>query len=267
MSFGKFSAVLSAAVALAVVHSAPALADSASNYAEAVRLFADRANAVSNDEVIRLTSLVEADASAARELKYDALALASRAYYFKGSKATSDSVKEALYNSGMQKAEAAKRLLPNVADAHYYYAINLGRWGEARGISTSLGRRRELFRSCEDAKRFPTRSGAPGETIDSYGPDRTLGRVYFKLPALFDGSNERSLQHLSVAWRNGAENALNGVYYAETLAAEDQEVQACQILNQLLSDPRGDRGYNPDRIPETVDEFALARTLKREICN
>jgi len=269
MSFGKFSAVLSAVVGLSVAMSAPVRAEETAEglLAEATQLFSLRGENANYDRVIELTGRAEALAGSNRELKYDILTLASRAYYFKGGKTTSDSAKEAIYNTGMQKADAAKRLFANLADAHYYYAINLGRWGEARGITTSLGRRRELFRSCEDAKRFPTRAGTPGEAIDGFGPDRTLGRVYFKLPALFDGSNERSMQHLDIAWGRAPENALNGVYYAEVLAAEDQEVRACAILNQILNDPRGDRGYNPDRVPETVDEFALARALKREICN
>ena len=73
------------------------------------------------------------------------------------------------------------------------------------------------------------------------------------------------MKYLSKAVADYKNVALNVVYYAETLnsGSADEKTQAKALLDELLSkDPKT---YNPSRVPETIDEFALARQLRGQM--
>lgn len=264
MTFFRASALMVSSV---LVLSSAALADDSvaqSLYAEAQTAYEGRED-LRNIEVALAKldqALVQAESS---DLKYDILILSSRALYFKGHKARGNAIKMQIHEEAMNKATAAKAIDDQYAEAYFQYAINLGRWAEAKGIAASLGRKDELIANAEAAIERITRDGNDGIEVDSYGPYRTLGRAYFKLPGFAGGSRERSLEYLSQAYEFGKENALNVVYYAETLASgnrSDKEA-AKQILDELLANDAAT--YNPARGPETQEEFELARALRRDL--
>lgn len=199
------------------------------------------------------------------DLRYDILILKSRALNYKGTQQKTDEARMQLHEAGYNVANEAKQVDDSYAEAYFYYGINLGRWAEAKGVLASLGRKKELIGSAESAAERVTREGDSGETIDSFGPARVLGRIYFKLPSWAGGDNEKSLEYLKTAYENGSENALGVVYYAETLAAgtAEQKALAKSILDKLLAnDPKT---YNPARVPETIEEFELARALRKKL--
>lgn len=232
---------------------------------EAKVLFADRTDMAKLNLAI---SKLEAALPLAEttETKYDILILNSRSLYFKGIKTSGNEAKMAIHGAALDKSKAASALDDQYAEAYYQYAINLGRWAEAKGILASLSRKDELIGAAEKAIERITRLGAAGEEIDGYGPARTLGRVYFKLPGFAGGSRSKSLEYLNQAYENAPENSLNTVYLAEVLSAGNsaEKNRARQILKALLenNDPAT---LNPDRIPETQDEFNQARALLRDL--
>ncbi len=250
-----------------LVFSAAARADETraqSLFAEAKTAYAARENLAQID--VALSKLDQAFAQAdTNETKYDILIMSAHTLYYKGGRATSDSSKMDIYSQAMGKANQAKALIDDYAEAYYQYAINLGRWAEAKGILSSLNRKDELIKSVQDAMDRSTRDGANGEELDYYGPARTLGRVYFKLPAFAGGSRDTSLSYLDKAYNAGKADSLNVVYYAEALAAgsRSDKDHAKQILDELLkNDPAT---YNLDRIPETKDEFEQARQIRKTL--
>src|SRR4051812_43033454 len=101
-----------------------------------------------------------------------------------------------------------------------------------------------------------TRDGNDGESVDGYGPHRTLGRMYKKLPGAFGGSHSQSVKELQTALKGDATTALNTVYLADSLikdgnAAEQSEGR--ELLNELLKkDPNT---LKPDRVAENTEEF------------
>lgn len=235
-------------------------------YTQAQASFEGRQNLEKAKETVTLADQALAQAEDA-ELRYDILILKARAQYWLGSKAKSDKEKMAIYEKAMDSAEAAKKLFDDYAEGYYYYGISLGKWALAKGVIASLSKKQELIDNAEGAMERITRAGEPGVTIDGYGPNRTLGRMYFKLPGFAGGSLEKSLKYLEEAVNNASDNALNTVYYAESLYNGNgaQKALARKLLDELLA--KDANTFNPSRVPETLDEFEEGRQLRKEMGN
>jgi tetratricopeptide (TPR) repeat protein len=130
--------------------------------------------------------------------------------------------------------DKAVELGPEKPDGYYWRAVNNGKYGETRGVLKSLALVKpiksdlnkviELDRSYEDG-----------------GPDRVMGRVYFKLPGFAGGSKDLSLEHLEKSKEYGPEDVVTRLYLAETLLdhkrVEDARSELEYILN-VPDDPR-----------------------------
>jgi len=216
------------------------------------------------DEALAILQRAEGQADDS-DLNYDVYILESRAYYWKGVHVASNDDKMTVHDLGVKAAEKAKAINADYAEAYYFAGINLGRWGEAKGVLASLSRKGELENYMNQALSHPTRDDQPGKSLDGNGADRVLGRLYFKLPGIFGGSHDKSVFHLKRAVGAAKDLALNIVYYAETLSSGNasEKALAKQLLDEMLSkDPFT---YNTQRVPETLDEFQLARKLRAEI--
>mgnify|MGYP001605598358 CR=1 FL=1 len=251
--------------ALVLVSMTSAYADDArSLYDQAVSNYAARADLSRNDSVIstleRAKTLTEDT-----DLKYSIVVLLSRAYYWKGMNSQSNDARKQHFEAALDAANDAKRITDDYAEAYYYAAISRGRWAEANGVLASLRYAGELMDNCKAAKERITVEGESGETVDSFGPARTLGRVYAKLPGFAGGSTEKARQNLEVAFANGRANALNHVYLAEVLngGSSADKARARQMLDALLATPP--EQLNADRLPEMVEEYRLARELRNSM--
>ena len=189
------AALLAALVSVAMV--SPAHADDTSAQKaldQANALYAQRADLTKNDQAITVLAAAEGTATN-NDINFDILILESRALYWKGQHATNTNDEKTVYLSGQTKALAARKLNDSYAEGPYYAGINLARWGEANGIIASISHKGELIQDMTDAidPSRATRDGNDGETIDGYGPDRVLGRMYYKLPAILGGSHDTSV--------------------------------------------------------------------------
>jgi hypothetical protein len=221
-------------------------------------------NLKSIEDAIDLLQKLEGKATDA-DINYDVLVLEAQALYWKGVHTPNNPDKISVHGEGIAKANAAIKLNGGYAEGYYLSGVHLARWAEASGIIASLGKKSELLGYMNNTMNHMTRNNEPGETFDGYGANRVLGRIYFKLPSMFGGSRDLSLKYLKEAHDRARNVPLNTVYYAETLNSGDATDQALakKILDELLShDPKS---YNPDRIPETMEEFELARKLRAEI--
>ena len=235
-------------------------------YDKAFNLFQSRSRTDSTliDQALLTLSEVEGKAEDS-DLNYDIYILESRCLYWKGSHQASNDDKMFTHDLGVQKAEKAKSIDDGYAEAYYFAGINLARWGEAKGILASLSRKGELESYMQQTLAHRTRGDQPGKMIDGFGPDRVFGRMFYKLPGLFGGSLEKSLMHLRTAYLGAKNIPLNIIYYAESLSSgtREQKAMAIKLLDELLkSNPLT---YNPERLPENLDEFELARKLRNEL--
>lgn len=258
-----------AALTLAVAtsfYAGVALADDSSaqdKYDTALSLYTDeRADQAKNNEAITLLEQAVNEASDA-DLKYDILILTSRAYYWKGVNVPGDEenneAKVGPFGKGLAAAEAAIKVDGAAANAYYYAAISLGKWGLAKGKLTVVGKVGYLEDLLANVKAKLTRDGDPGATFDAYGYNRVYGRLNHKMAILPGKSVAKALAFLKESYEKGRENAVNVLYYADVLAEDGQKEAARSVLRELLkNDPET---YNPDRVPETRLEFQDARKM------
>ncbi len=215
------------------------------------------------------TELAQAEALATdTELKYQIKILISRAYFWQGTNVPGNEennpAKLPVFEKGYNKAREAYTLSGDYADAYYYYAINLSRWGLAKGKLSALGRLTELKNHLNLAMQRPTYyTGEDGTTIDFWGPNRVYGRMYFALPGIVGGDMALSKQYLERAAKEAPTHILNIVYLAETLAdSRSTRSQAKLMLRDAIERyDANPAAFCPERIQETSLEIRLAREL------
>jgi hypothetical protein len=258
------------AVALSAFSAHAARADDATAQQLLTKAQALYENRGQGDELQNAKDAITTLATAAQDavssdLKYDILILSARTYYWQGMHTTGDDAKKPIYLAGQQVADQAAQLNDSYAEAHYYAGINLARWAEANGIVASISHKGQLITYMQKASDITrtTRDGSDGETVDGYGPDRVLGRMYQKLPGVLGGDHNLAVTYLRKTVANAPKLSLNVVYLCDSLykgsSAEKAEGKA--TLTALLQNDPTVFGQSLDRVPETIEEFKLAQDL------
>jgi len=67
--------------------------------------------------------------------------------------------------------------------------------------------------------------------------DRALGRWYYKVPALFGGSNQKSEEHLRRSLTYNPNSTASLYFLAETLVALKRKSEAKEMLDRVLAAP------------------------------
>jgi hypothetical protein len=243
------------------------------SYQKALGLYQQRAVVDASGKYTNVHSALEllkgaATAAEDEDLKFDIAVLSSRCNYWIGQHSVDKDAKIASFQLAMDAATEAKTISDDYAEGFYFYGVALGRWAEANGVTSSLGRKDELMQSMKDTKVRTTREDAKGETIDGMGPDRILGRTYYKLPFFAGGSRSESLKYLGNAHKAEPKYFLNGIFFAETLAdggSTAETAQACQILKDVsIKNPED--GY-ANRLPENKEDIEDALKAYKKICD
>ncbi len=202
--------------------------------AKARAAYEQRANPVQAKQSVDLYALA---AKAGGPQAYDALWEGARACYYDGHYALKDAPDKdllALYQDGIDRAKAAVALEPKGVEGHFWLGVLYGVYGETKGIFKSLamvpGIKQEM-QTCMELD----------PSVEGYGPDRVLGRLYFKLPGFKGGDNKKSIQYLESSLKGAPTNALTKLYLAETYKDEGMKEKAMDQLKGIVSmtpDPR-----------------------------
>ena len=177
------------------------------------------------------------EAAAADPKAYDAFWEGARACYFYGNYTmadASDSDKMAIFQDGIDRAKAAVALKPDGVEGHFWLGVLYGVYGEAKGIFKSLA-------MVPDIKAEMAKCLALDPAVEGYGPDRVLGRLFYKLPGFKGGDNKKSIEHLEKSLEGAPTNALTKLYLAETYKSEGMKDKALAQLKGILDmtpDPR-----------------------------
>jgi tetratricopeptide (TPR) repeat protein len=145
-----------------------------------------------------------------------------------------DEEKIDLAQKGIDLAQDALKLKKKGVEAHYWLAALYGLYGEAKGVLKSLS----LVPKIKNELDICLMEDA---SVDCYGPDRILGRMYYELPWFAGGNNRRSLRHLETCVKKCPENDLSRLYLAETYKAVGKNDEAREQLGVILNrkpDPR-----------------------------
>ena len=117
----------------------------------------------------------------------------------------------------------------------------MGALAESYGIRAGLKYRGPIKNELETVLRLD-----PG--FESGSADRALGRWYFKVPALFGGSNKRAEQHLRASLAYDPQSTVTHFFLAELLIDQRRKDEARAELQKVLDAP-----FNADWAAEDRD--------------
>lgn len=97
------------------------------------------------------------------------------------------------------------------------------------------------------------------------GPDRVLGRVFFKLPGFAGGDKKKSLEHLLKSKEYGPEDTLTRIYLAETYLALKEKDKAKEELEYVINMESDNRWfYAIDENKEVARELLNSKKFKKK---
>jgi tetratricopeptide (TPR) repeat protein len=158
----------------------------------------------------------------------------ARIHYYIGSQTESNKDKKIIFSQGIYYAKKAIDLAADKPDGYYWLGVNYGVYGEARGVLKSLF-------LVDDIKEAMNKVIELNRAYEDGGPDRVLGRVYFKLPGFAGGDTKKSLEHLLKSKEFGPNDALTRCYLADTyieLKEYDKAREELEFVLNMESDPR-----------------------------
>ncbi|EQC49877.1 hypothetical protein M899_2605 [Bacteriovorax sp. BSW11_IV] len=253
-----------------------AVVANANTLEEAQTLFANRGENVANaKKAADIYATLAAKASGVE--KANLLLGEAEAIYYVGIKADAKKEKLSLHERGYEAAQKAENLLKasaatktEIAISNYWFAANIGKWGEAKGVLASLGKwYSDMKPALEEIKDLD-------DTIQDYGVYRILGMGYLKVPG---ESNNEGLNYLVKAYTNtirtvevdGEELELsyhvnNVVFLLEGMVKEKKlklaDLEFCKIYDDISflweaaqEDESILETYNSKLVPESKVEF------------
>ena len=166
--------------------------------------------------------------------KYEAFWKLARIFYYIGDNTDSNKEKKIIFSQGYYYAERAVELEPEKPDGYYWLGVNYGVYGEAKGVLKSLF-------LVDDIKRAMNKVVELDRSYEEGGPDRVLGKMYFKLPGFAGGSNDKSAEHLLKSLEYGPNDPLTRYYLADTYLALKEVEKARKELEFILNMESDDR--------------------------
>lgn len=174
------------------------------------------------------------EAAVKAENKFEVFWKLSRIFYYIGDRAETKKEKKVIFGQGIYYAKKAVALEPEKPDGHYWLGVNYGVYGEVRGVLKSLS-------FVKPIKEAMNKIIELDRGYEDGGPDRVLGRVYFKVPGFAGGSKKKSLEHLLKSKELGPNDALTRCYLADTflsLKEVDKAREELEFVLSMESDPR-----------------------------
>lgn len=172
--------------------------------------------------------------AATKTKSYEAYWKLARILYYIGKNTESKKEKKIIFSQGVYYGKKAVISEPEKPDGHYWLGVNYGVFGETKGVLKSLSLVKPIKKAMNKVIELD-------RGYEDGGPDRVLGRVYFKVPGIAGGSKKKSLEHLLKSKEIGPDDALTRCYLADTLLSLKEVDKAREELEFVLSmesDPR-----------------------------
>jgi tetratricopeptide (TPR) repeat protein len=127
------------------------------------------------------------EAAIKQERRVDMLILLSRVHFLVGDvRATTPEAKLAAYDRGREIGQRAVELAPRSEEAHLWYAINTGRWGQTRGVV------RSLFLLPTVREELAAIFALNPKSVRGHA---LAGNVMFEVPGLLGGDHKKAEEH------------------------------------------------------------------------
>lgn len=171
------------------------------------------------------------------ESKYKVYWRMARVLYYIGDHTQKKKEKKRIFERGIYYAKKAVESEPQKPDGHYWLGVNYGLYGETKGVLKSLSLVKPIKNEMNEVIELD-------RSYEDGGADRVLGRLYFKLPGIAGGNNQKSLEHLLKSKELGPDDPLTRLYLAETYLALGEKDKAKKELEAILSMESDSRWVN-----------------------
>jgi TRAP transporter TatT component family protein len=212
------------------------------------RLYADREHLASATEAARIW-----EARLAKDPRdfESAWKLARACYWLGGHVAPNEQRKQ--FERGIDAANKAVALQPNRAEGHFWLAADMGAMAEGFGLRAGIKYRGPIKKALETVLMIDA-----GYLQGS--ADRALGRWYLKVPRLFGGSKDKSVEHLKRSLGYDANSTATHFFLAETYLEMDKKDDARRELQAVFAAP-----LNPEWTPEDKEFKEKAAALLKKL--
>jgi tetratricopeptide (TPR) repeat protein len=177
--------------------------------------------------------------------------LARACYWLGGHVAPADQRRQ--YERGVEAGRRAAAARPGQPEGHFWMAANMGALAESFGLRQGLRYRGTIKDALETVLRLDP-------AFQQGSADRALGRWYLKVPGLFGGSDEKSVEHLHRSLTYNPHSTASHYFLAETFLEMNRRAEARAALQQVLDDP-----VDPAWAPEDEEFKTKARALLTKI--
>jgi len=164
-----------------------------------------------------------------RESRVETMIMLSYVWFLWGDiRATTPEEKLAAYERGRELGKRAVELAPKSHDAHLWYAINTGRWGQTKGVLRSLFLLPTVREEIDILFQLDPRS------VRAHS---LAGNVYLEVPGLFGGDRAKAEEHFKKGLALDPKFTVLRVDLARAYIAAGRYAEARRELQQVLSEP------------------------------
>jgi tetratricopeptide (TPR) repeat protein len=189
------------------------------------RLYADREQLASALEAASIW-----DARLKRDPKdFESAWKLARACYWLGGHAAPDQ-RRSQFERGIEAARQATVMHADRAEGHFWMAANMGAMAESFGLRAGIKYRGPVKKALETVLMID-------RGFQQGSADRALGRWYLKVPRLFGGSKDKSVEHLKQSLTYDPTSLASLYFLAETYLEMDRKNEARQEAQKVLDGP------------------------------
>jgi tetratricopeptide (TPR) repeat protein len=160
-----------------------------------------------------------------------------------------------LFDYGVSAAKVAIAIDPSKIEGQYWFAVDLGSYGLAKGVMAAAGGSGPGM----DALR---KAIAIDPTYQYYGSSRILGRYYQELPGLMGGSNKKALTLLTTATDKAPQFRNNWLFLGKYYLSVSDYQKALDSCNKAIELPALDGKYEEMRYLREANECASTAKSK-----
>jgi len=168
------------------------------------------------------------EAALAKDPQPETMVMLSYVYYLVGDlRAKNDDEKLAAYDKGREIGKRAVELAPKNPDAHVWYGINTGRWGQTKGIM------RSLFLLPTVREQVDTTLALDPRNVRALA---LQGNVFFELPRVAGGDRDKAEAAFRKAIEVDPHFSTARIDLARVLIAKGQYKEARVELQKVVDD-------------------------------
>ena len=153
------------------------------------------------------------------------------------------------YERGIDAARRAVAIHSDRPEGHFWMAADMGAMAESFGLRAGIKYRGPVKKELETVLMID-------RGFQQGSADRALGRWYLRVPRLFGGSKDKSVEHLKRSLDYAPESSATHYFLAETYLEMDRPDEARREIQKVFDAP-----LHPDWTPEDREFKQKAKDL------